>query len=335
MRFPKCHKCGGPGHHPRDCQATPTEVSCYKCAGKGHFARNCPTLNRDMCYFCGILGHHGVDCPLILRAFGGLAPSRRKELVHRLSAVTPQFTQNASALVQYAQHHHQHQQHISHHDAQYHAQPYAYSTMGVGGVGGGVGVQGNEANGSSSNTTSSALYASMQPSQSPHELLQQYLGAGNMMGELVAMGSGGYDPSMHGMDAMYGSMMPGPTPPAVCYRCGQPGHIARACMATDSSCFRCGGTGHLARECTNPPSVTAQSVLSSHSVETCFRCGERGHFSRDCTKNGATPSRDACFKCGQPGHKTRDCRGPDIRVCFLCKGTGHVARDCTNRPPPV
>jgi hypothetical protein len=57
----------------------------------------------------------------------------------------------------------------------------------------------------------------------------------------------------------------------LCFKCRQPGHMARECTANvPQRCFKCGEAGHYARECGRVGIV-------------CFRCGKEGHLSRTCT----------------------------------------------------
>ena len=71
-----------------------------------------------------------------------------------------------------------------------------------------------------------------------------------------------------------------------CYRCLQPGHLARDCQ-NEIVCSRCEQPGHKARECKNEP--------------VCYRCKQSGHISSAC------PNPIVCYKCGQPGHKRSEC----------------------------
>jgi hypothetical protein len=60
----------------------------------------------------------------------------------------------------------------------------------------------------------------------------------------------------------------------ICFRCDQPGHIAKTCPQQQQQqqqqaivCHGCKQPGHVVREC-------KQTV--------CFKCGQNGHWARDC-----------------------------------------------------
>ena len=40
-------------------------------------------------------------------------------------------------------------------------------------------------------------------------------------------------------------------------------------------CYRCGQPGHMARDCSSPQGITRTTV-------TCYHCGQPGHLARDC-----------------------------------------------------
>ena len=82
-----------------------------------------------------------------------------------------------------------------------------------------------------------------------------------------------------------------------CYKCGQHGHIARACPTAGPSsrggfggarggrsCYNCGGVGHLSRDCTSPQGAAAGG-------QRCYNCNESGHISRECPK----PQTKSCY----------------------------------------
>jgi len=71
------------------------------------------------------------------------------------------------------------------------------------------------------------------------------------------------------------------------------------------NCFKCGEAGHMSRACPQGGGAPA-----GRSQSGCFKCGEQGHMSRACPKGGAAggDSRGSgCFKCGEQGHMSREC----------------------------
>gem|GEM_PF-3131867 len=65
---------------------------------------------------------------------------------------------------------------------------------------------------------------------------------------------------------------------AMCYKCGERGHMASECKAKAAVCFACGKAGHRAAECRT-------KIGGSKS---CFTCGKQGHLANACTKGATT-----------------------------------------------
>ncbi|RHZ47852.1 hypothetical protein Glove_566g19 [Diversispora epigaea] len=118
-----------------------------------------------------------------------------------------------------------------------------------------------------------------------------------------------------------------------CYKCGEPGHLARDCTRSRAVCYNCGSDEHFSRECTKPT-----------KEKKCYKCGDVGHLSRDCYQEPATDtSGSECYKCGKTGHKARNCDNNDTyeedynteyrsrgsgSECYKCGKPGHIARNC-------
>jgi RNA recognition motif-containing protein len=91
-------------------------------------------------------------------------------------------------------------------------------------------------------------------------------------------------------------------------------------------CFRCNQPGHIARDC-------------AHSRRVCFECGSEDHLSADCPKKSGGDLKAAlkkrgqvCFKCGDPNHLANHCTSKN-RACFLCGIEGHTASECKSKTP--
>ncbi|KXN81272.1 26S proteasome regulatory subunit rpn-8 [Leucoagaricus sp. SymC.cos] len=92
-----------------------------------------------------------------------------------------------------------------------------------------------------------------------------------------------------------------------CYRCGKPGHIARACPESTSSGY---------------------GAFNNGSQKTCYNCGGVGHMSRDCTQNSNQGSGSRCYNCSQTGHISRECPHPQKKACYTCGSESHLSRNC-------
>ena len=104
---------------------------------------------------------------------------------------------------------------------------------------------------------------------------------------------------------------------AGCFRCGQPGHLARDCYAQSAQgskvrnpiCFNCKKPGHISRFCTfNQGNITkgkgSQYQQSSSRQEVCQRCGNRFHNAGNCRTN----INIMCQHCKKKGHDISTCR---------------------------
>lgn len=88
-------------------------------------------------------------------------------------------------------------------------------------------------------------------------------------------------------------------------RCGQQGHIARACPNAEQSSGGGGRGGYR-----NSSGNGGGSGFASN--RTCYNCGGTGHLSRDCT---SAPAAQKCFNCGET---------VSARCCFHRKNMAEV-----------
>ncbi|XP_068598437.1 CCHC-type zinc finger, nucleic acid binding protein b isoform X1 [Brachionichthys hirsutus] len=97
-----------------------------------------------------------------------------------------------------------------------------------------------------------------------------------------------------------------------CYRCGEPGHVARDCEKSEDACYNCGGGGHICRDCKEP---------KKEREHLCYNCGKAGHMARDCDH----AHEQKCYSCGDFGHIQKCC---EKVKCYRCGEIGHVAVHC-------
>ena len=59
----------------------------------------------------------------------------------------------------------------------------------------------------------------------------------------------------------------------VCYKCGEPGHMARDCRQRFMECGMCGNRGHAEENC---------ALRKKQRTEVCTMCGNEGHKAEGC-----------------------------------------------------
>ncbi|KAL2091550.1 hypothetical protein ACEWY4_013813 [Coilia grayii] len=119
-----------------------------------------------------------------------------------------------------------------------------------------------------------------------------------------------------------------------CYRCGEPGHVARDCERTEDACYNCGRSGHISRDCKEPKKEREQC---------CYNCGKAGHMARDCDHANEQKcyscggfghiqkgcEKVKCYRCGEIGHVAVQCSKASEVNCYNCGKAGHLAKECT------
>ena len=109
------------------------------------------------------------------------------------------------------------------------------------------------------------------------------------------------------------------------------------------ACFRCGQLGHMARACTSQLYAPDSSVSPE-----CYACGKKGHISRVCPNKPAKrtqpnptlpPKQEmgpnpSCQRCGNLRHTADKCYTDLSKTCQQCLKKGHLAKECRGGRPP-
>nr|ACN27139.1 unknown [Zea mays] len=111
-------------------------------------------------------------------------------------------------------------------------------------------------------------------------------------GSFVRGGGGGYGGGGYGGGGYGGGGGGG----GGCFKCGEPGHMARDCSSGGGGYGGGGGGGGGG----------------------CYNCGQAGHMARDCPSGGG----------GGGGRFGGGGGGGGDRSCYNCGEAGHIARDC-------
>ena len=95
-----------------------------------------------------------------------------------------------------------------------------------------------------------------------------------------------------------------PKPVITCFRCGKPGHFARACDLTHPTRPLQTPAPSHGNKSRQPPSSIPKSTSEGSTYVRCLRCRQFGHRTQNCL---AKPPKSMCRKCGQIGHWQYDC----------------------------
>ncbi|VAH91002.1 unnamed protein product [Triticum turgidum subsp. durum] len=88
------------------------------------------------------------------------------------------------------------------------------------------------------------------------------------------------------------------------------------------ACFKCGEPGHMARDCFNGGGGGGGGGYGGGGGGNCYNCGEPGHIARDCPTSSG-------FGGGGGGRFGGGGGGGGDRSCYNCGEPGHISRDCT------